>query len=188
MEEKIPGFDQFIAQYPIYDYRIISTGDFKAAPQVRTICEKECERYGATWACPPAVGSLEECEKTIRSYPAGIFFSSAAFVSDAQNMEETLSTRREHEILSSKVGAYLRSLGYETYILSTESCDICSRCSYLDKEPCRFPEHMHPCLESHGVVAFQIAQEEGMDYQLDPNTILWFSLILYRQKKKEKDL
>lgn len=40
-------------------------------------------------------------------------------------MEEMLSTRRAHEDLTTEVGKYLNKEGYETYILSTESCDIC---------------------------------------------------------------
>ena len=65
-------------------------------------------------------------------------------------------------------------------ILSTESCDICETCSYLSGEPCRYPDRMHPCLESHGVVASEIVEKHQMEYNLGGNTILWFSLILYR--------
>lgn len=188
MVEQISGFDEFIAEYPIYDYRIIPTGDFHGADRVRIICREECERYGTTWACPPAVGTIAECEKRICSYPQGVFFSSVAEVSDLLNMKELLSTRREHEHLTTRVAAYLEGLGYETYTLSTESCDLCDRCAYLDGEPCRHPEYMHPCLESHGVIAQLIAEEEGMDYQLEGNTVLWFSLVLFRKKDSHREV
>ena len=58
-------FDEFISQYPIFEYRVLDTGDIKVQSRVRTICKQECERYGSTWACPPAVGELSECEKKI---------------------------------------------------------------------------------------------------------------------------
>ena len=74
---------------------------------MRTICREECERYDSTWACPPAVGTLQECEKKIKSYPQAVFFSSVAEVSDIMNMEEMLSTRRAHEDLTTEVGKYL---------------------------------------------------------------------------------
>ena len=54
-------FDEFISQYPIFEYRVLDTGDIKVQSRVRTICKQECERYGSTWACPPAVGELSEC-------------------------------------------------------------------------------------------------------------------------------
>ena len=53
-------FDEFISQYPIFEYRVLDTGDIKVQSRVRTICKQECERYGSTWACPPAVGELSE--------------------------------------------------------------------------------------------------------------------------------
>ena len=67
-------FEDFIAQYPIFEYRLLDTADIKVQERVRTICKQECERYGSTWACPPAVGELPECEKKIHSFPQAIFF------------------------------------------------------------------------------------------------------------------
>ena len=148
-------FEDFIAQYPIFEYRLLDTADIKVQERVRTICKQECERYGSTWACPPAVGELPECEKKIHSFPQAIFFSSVAEVSEGE--------------------------GYETFTLSTESCDYCKRCAYLDGKPCRFPEHMHPCLESYGVVVNEIVEREQMEYNLGGNTILWFSMVLIRK-------
>ena len=150
-------FDEFISQYPIFEYRVLDTGDIKVQSRVRTICKQECERYGSTWACPPAVGELSECEKKIRSYPKAVFFSSVAEVSDIMNMKEMLSTRMEHEALTEKVR------------------------DFLEGKPCRFPEHMHPCLESYGVVVSEIVEKEAMEYNLGGNTILWFSMVLIRR-------
>lgn len=178
----IEKFEKFIANYPIYEYRMIKTEDIQVAERVRTICRAECERYGTTWACPPAVGSLAECEKKIKSYPDGVFFSSVAQVSDLLDMNEMLSTRHAHESLTTEVGKFLEEQGLSVYILSAESCDICERCAYLDGKPCRHPERMHPCLESHGVVAHELVEAGEMEYNLGGDTILWFSLILFRGK------
>ena len=174
-------FEEFISQYPIYEYRVLDAAEIQVRERVRTICKQECERYGTTWACPPAVGTLEECAARIHSYKSGIFFSSVAEVSDLMNMEEMLSTRDAHEELTCEVAKFLQGEGFETFTLSTESCDYCERCAYLDGKPCRFPEHMHPCLESYGVVANEIVEREQMEYNLGGNTILWFSMVLLRK-------
>lgn len=176
----IEKFEEFISNYPIFEYRIIDTANITAAPRVREICKNECQRYNSTWACPPAVGTLQECEDRIHSYPHAVFFSSVAEVSDIMNMEELLSTRRAHEDLTSEVDHFLKEEGYQTLTLSTESCDICDVCAYKENKPCRFPERMHPCLESHGVVVSEIVEEKQMEYNLGANTILWFSMVLYR--------
>lgn len=174
-------FDQYISQFPIYEYRILKTEQVSVRERVRTICQTECERYGSTWACPPAVGTLQECEKRIHSYDSAVFFSSVAEVSDLLNMEEMLSTRQEHERLTEQVATFLKEEGFETFTLSTESCDICDHCTYPEGKPCRHPDRMHPCLESHGVVAAEIVEEQQMEYDLGGNTILWFSMVLFRR-------
>ena len=176
----IEKFEEFISQYPIYEYRLLDTEEIKVRDRVRTICKEECERYGTTWACPPAVGSLKECKERIHRYQKGIFFSSVAEVSDVMNMPEMLATRDAHEELTTKVATFLQSEGFETFTLSTESCDLCEHCAYLEGKPCRFPEKMHPCLESHGVVVNELVEKHSMEYNLGGNTILWFSLVLFQ--------
>lgn len=179
-ELNVGKFDEFICQFPIFEYRILDTKNVTIYDRVRTICEVECERFGSTWACPPAVGTVEDCKNRIRSYPKAIFFSSVAEVSDVLNMKEMLETRRAHEDLTNELGKFLEEEGFEIFILSTESCDICAECSYLKGEPCRHPDQMHPCLESHSVMVSEIVEQEQMEYNLGGNTILWFSMILYR--------
>ncbi len=178
----IGALEQFLSQYPVYEYRVIKTGQIPVVDRVRTVCREECERYGTTWACPPAVGELSACEKKIRSYPEALFFSSVSEVRDILDMKELLGTRKEHEKLTDLIGDFLKEEGYEIFILSTESCEICENCTYPQGKPCRFPERMHPCLESYGVVAANLAEEENMEYQLGGNTVLWFSLILFRDQ------
>ena len=89
-ELNIDKFEDFIAQYPIFEYRILNTGDLSVEERVRIVCQQECERYGSTWACPPAVGTLKECEERIRKFGQAVFFSSVAEVSDLMNMQEML--------------------------------------------------------------------------------------------------
>ena len=162
-ELNIDKFEDFIAQYPIFEYRILNTGDLSVEERVRIVCQQECERYGSTWACPPAVGTLKECEERIRKFGQAVFFSSVAEVSDLMNMQEMLKEQ-----------------GFETFTLSTESCDICEDCAYPHGKPCRHPDRMHPCLESHGVVVSEIVEKQQMEYNLGGNTILWFSMVLFK--------
>lgn len=69
----IEKFEEFISQYPIFEYRILDTKDITIQERVRTICQEECERYDSTWACPPAVGTLQECEKKNKKLSSGCF-------------------------------------------------------------------------------------------------------------------
>ncbi len=106
-------------------------------------------------------------------------FSTIASVSDVVNMKETLSTRKEHEEITASIEKFIRSQGTDCMALSTESCDICEHCAYPEA-PCRFPEKMHPCLESHGIIVSELAEKFSMDFTLSPTEILWFSLIFLK--------
>ena len=72
----IQKFEEFISQYPVYEYRILDTKELKTEERVRIICRQECERYGTTWACPPAVGTLEECRERLNRYDTMLLFTS----------------------------------------------------------------------------------------------------------------
>ena len=178
--EEIKGLEEYLTQFPVFEYQVIESKELFFEPRVRVICQQECERFGTTWACPPGVGTLEECERRCLAYPYGFFFSSVAEVRDVLDMQELLATRDAHEALTGEIGAYIQRQGYDCYILSTESCDICDTCAYPE-EPCRFPDRMHPCLESHGVVVSDLVERHQMTYSLGGNTVLWFSLILFRE-------
>ena len=108
---EIQGLEEFITQFPIFEYRIVGTETLSFENRVRQICQMECERYGTTWACPPGVGTIEECKERCLAYSHGLLFSSVAEVSDVLNMEEMLATRRDHEEITNEVGKFLREAG-----------------------------------------------------------------------------
>lgn len=171
--------EAFICQYPVYQYAFFSPEEIEFSTRVRWICQHECQRYNTTWACPPAVGTVEECKRKCLSYKECFLFSTIASVSDVINFEETLATRGEHEEITASVEAFIREQGTPCMALSTESCDICEQCAYPDG-PCRHPNRMHPCLESHGIIVSELAEKFSMDFTLSPTEILWFSLIFLK--------
>lgn len=170
------NIEQFITQFPIYQYTMIPTESIEFSDKVRTICKKECPRYGNSWSCPPAVGTLEKCKKTCLDYSKALIFSSVADVPDYSNMAHLLKTKNEHEQITKKIEKFLRINGISCYTLSTDSCSICEKCSY-PKKVCIHPEVMHPCIESHGIIVTNILEKQQMDYFMGENMVLWFSII-----------
>ena len=41
--------EEFICQYPVYQYAFFPPEEIEFSFRVRWICEKECERYNSTW-------------------------------------------------------------------------------------------------------------------------------------------
>ena len=171
--------EQQLQGLPLYGYFFIDPRALEFNDRIRWICEHECPMYGKTWACPPGVGSVECCKAKCVSYENCLMISTIVEVDDISNIEETLATRPQHEAITDQVGELLRQQGVEPYILSTEACAICDRCAILDGQPCRFPDKMHPCVESQGINVVPVMESCGMEFQFGCNVVTWISLLLY---------
>ena len=173
------ALEERLAELPLYSYGFFDTRELEFTDRVRWVCEHECPMYGTTWACPPAVGTVEECRKKGMSYPECLMIASVTEVSDISNIDETLATRPAHEKLTNRVRDEMRELGVRPFILSTEACTICSRCAYLDGLPCRMPGAMHPCVESQGINVIPLLEKFGLEFQYGENVVTWVSLLFF---------
>ena len=168
-----------LAELPLYACEFIRTDELLFSERVRYICRTECAMYGRSWACPPAVGTVEACRERVMGFEEGLLIATVTEVSDIANIEETLATRAPHEEITRQVAELIRAQGLETMTLSTEACAHCAKCTYPDA-PCRHPDRMFPCVESHGILVTDLAEKHGIDFMAEGNLVTWFSLILYR--------
>ena len=164
---------------PLYLYADIDPQSIEFAHRIRWICQHECPMFGKSWACPPGVGEVSRCEAKCKSYVNCLLISTITEVSDISDLQETLSTRPEHEAVTNEVRDLFRSQGIEPYVLSTEACAACDRCAILDGQPCRHPDRMHPCVESHGINILPPLEELGICFQYGENVVTWISLLFY---------
>ena len=170
--------EQELAQFPLFQYEFIHTDELMFSERVRYICESECPMYGKTWACPPAVGSVEECQKRCLSFENALLLSTVTEVSDIANLQETLNTRGDHEAIVHEIRDLMRPDCQEIFVLSTEACAHCEQCCY-PALPCCQPDHMFPCIESHGIVLTDLAEKRDIPF-FNGNIVTWFSLIFYK--------
>lgn len=169
-----------LAELPLYQYAFLKTNELTFTERVRDICRSECPMYNKSWACPPAVGTVDECRARCMRFDSVLAAATIAEVPDIANIEQTLETRAPHEALTHEVAALVRQWsGGETMTLSTESCAICEKCAWPDA-PCRFPEKMYPCVESHGILVTALAERLGMSF-FNGNLVTWYSLIFYHE-------
>ena len=173
--------EQALSELPLYVYEFITPADLEFSDRIRWICEHECPMYAKTWACPPGVGSVEECRKKCFSYSECLMIATITEVSDISDIHETLATRPAHEKITNQVRDMFREQGIEPYILSTEACAVCERCAILDGMPCRMPGRMHPCVESHGINLIPTLEENGLEFQHGGNIVTWYSLLFYNE-------
>ena len=168
-----------LAELPLYGYFFIDPRGLEFSDRIRWICEHECPMYDKTWACPPGVGPVAECRAKCMKFENCLLIATITEVEDIADINETLSTRPEHEQVTNQVRDLMREQGVEPYILSTEACTICARCAYLDGLPCRLPGKMHPCVESHGINLIPTLENCGIEFQYGSNVVTWVSLLFY---------
>ena len=168
-----------LAELPLLGYFFIDPKGLKFSDRIRWICEHECPMYNKTWACPPAVGEVAACKAKCLRYENCLMIATITEVEDIADLEETLATRPEHEAITNQVRDLMRGQGIDPYVLSTEACTVCERCAWLDGEPCRHPERMHPCAESHGINLIPTLEENGIEFQFGANVVTWVSLLFY---------
>ena len=179
-EEAIRMIENELTGLPILQYAFLKTEQVSFLQRVRNVCEQECPRYGTSWSCPPAVGSVEECRLRCLRYEDCFVFSTIAEETDASDLEQALKTRMEHEeITRQTVGIFRRHFG-DVIALSTESCEICADCTY-PHSPCRYPDRMFPCVESYGILVTELAEKGGISYQNGAGTVTWFSVLFFRK-------
>lgn len=171
-----------LAQLPLYIYQHIDPAKLEFSQRVRYICERECPMYGKTWACPPGVGSVAECRHKCSQYDRCLLIGTIVEVPDIADIDSCLDTRPGHEEVTNQVRDLLRAQGVNPYVLSSEACTVCDRCAILDGLPCRLPEKMHPCVESHGINLLPVLEALGISFQYGENVVSWFSLLFYNDR------
>ena len=168
-----------LSALPLYVYFYIDPKTLEFSDRIRYICQAECPRYGQSWACPPGVGSVEDCKARCLGYNSCLAVGTITECEDIADIEGTLATRHDHEAITNAVRQLLRDMETEPYILSTDSCAICTECTYPQGKPCRHADVMHPCIESHGINLIPTLEENGLDFQYGGNIITWYSLLFF---------
>ena len=92
--------ENLVAEFPVCEYVLLEREELVFSDKVRFICENECPRYGHSWACPPVIGTIQECMERCRHFSHVLLFTTAADVPDIADFQGCLNARRDHEEVS----------------------------------------------------------------------------------------
>lgn len=148
-------------------------------PEVRKICEgNSCRNYGASWACPPAVGTIDACKARVNQYERMLLVSKKYELEDSFDFEGMIGGLRDFKKIMDLFQENLKDLLSDYILLSNEGCGRCMECTYPNA-PCRFPQLLHHSLEGYGFMANELAKEAGMHYNNGANTVTYFGALLF---------
>jgi len=149
-------------------------------PEVRDMCaENKCGRYGHSWSCPPACGTIEELGAKMHTYSRGIIVQTTAEMEDSFDYEAMMEGSKTHGEHFREFHDRLCEIGGDFMFLAAGSCGICKQCTYPDA-PCRFPERMMTSMEASGLLVNQVCKDSGIPYYYGKNTVTYTSAVLLR--------
>ena len=169
-------------QSSLFETGYVEISHLRYYPEVRAACEKNvCRAYGTTWACPPAVGTLDECRERVEQYDKMLLFSKKYELEDSFDFEGMTAGMHDFKKSADRFADNLKEVLSDYMLFSNEGCEKCSECTYPNA-PCRFPQSLHPSLESYGFIVSELANEAGVRYNNGPNTVTYFGALLFNPK------
>ena len=176
----ITEIEKAIGQTGFSEFGYVEIGTLKYYPEVRKICEgNTCRNYGSSWACPPAVGTIEECKARVEQYDKMLLFSLAYQLEDSFDFDGMINGMKDFKRTVDKLQEKLDAIPLDYSLLSNEGCNRCTSCTYPDA-PCRFPHLLHHSLEGYGFIVNELAKEAGIKYNNGSDTVTYFGAVLFK--------
>jgi len=146
--------------------------------EVRDACAADkCNSYDKRWSCPPACGTLEECDARIRKYKRGVILQTTGELEDLMDGDTMMETAKLHGEYIEFFAEEVRKLYPKSLMIGAGACIRCETCTYPDK-PCRFPEKLSASMEALGMVVSDVCRDNNLSYYYGLNTITYTGCVL----------
>ncbi|WP_070000915.1 DUF2284 domain-containing protein [Cellulosilyticum sp. I15G10I2] len=151
--------------------------------ELRDMCKSNvCGKYGTNWACPPGIGELEEVKIRAEEYAKALVIQTVYQLEDSFDFEGMLESKKEHKKVLEKIFNRIKEIYPEIdkMALSAGGCEYCEKCTYLENQPCRFPDQLIAPIEGYGIDVTALANTSGIPYNNGPNTVSYMSAVLFK--------
>lgn len=183
--EKIQRMIDIAKDNGAWEAAVLPTSHLRVYAEVRDICKKNsCGGYGRTWACPPAMGTIDECLDRCRSFGSMLLFTGKYDLEDSFDYEGMIEGKKSFQALVETIAAEVRAIDKNTLIFSGGGCRRCKTCTYPEA-PCRFPETLFPALEGAGFNVSELAKQAGIHYINGADTVTYFAAVFFSDSAKD---
>lgn len=150
----------------------------EAREDVRSMCAADkCGAYNRNWTCPPACGTVEECQERMRKFENGILLQSIGHMTKAIDSRCYRETERRHMKSFYAFAEEIRKAYPDALCLGAGGCRVCKQCAY--PKPCRFPEKAMSSMEGYGLFVTQVCRDSNVPYYYGERTITYTACVLY---------
>jgi predicted metal-binding protein len=166
----------------VFQFGIVRPRDVEFTEEVRKMCaENLCHKYSKTWACPPAVGTVDECAARARRYEKMLVFSRKYALKDSYDFDGMMTAMRDFKNIAQRLDDEVKPYLFDYLLLANEGCGKCEACTY-PPALCRFPDKVHGSLEGYGIFVNKLAEQAGVAYNNGENTVTYFGALLYNDE------
>lgn len=162
---------------------LVNVSDIQFEEQFRTLCEKNtCGFYNKNWMCPPAVGPISDLKERVLEFEQGLLLQTIHELKSSFDWKGMMSAGTNHTTLFRKILGSIEE-NYEMHKilpLNAGPCTFCAKCTFLEGEPCRFPEKAVFSVEACGIDVMALEKSCGMPYYNGKNTVSYVGLILFK--------
>ena len=156
----------------------LNVGALEFMPEVRDMCAAgRCQKYGTSWTCPPACGTLEEAAAHAAKYSRGVLLQTTAELEDDFDVEAMMQAEQDQKRSFLDFVERLRQEYPDCLPMATGGCTLCPQCTYPDA-PCRFPKKAIPSMEAYGLLVSKVCEQSGLPYYYGPKTLTYTSCVL----------
>ncbi len=180
-QEQMSLIDE-IMMFEIARAAVINPSAVRYSSEFRKLCEQnKCGYYGKNWMCPPHVGSYGELKERAGRYKKGLMFQTIHQIFHSGDRKKYRDAFKAHNEALRKIVKHLQEMyGIEDMLtLGGGPCTYCEKCSALDEEPCRYPDHAVASLESYGIDVGALVTLYGMPYKFEKDIVTLVGAVFY---------
>ena len=112
----------------IFQHGYADPHDIVFRDEIQDICRgNACRAYGKTWACPPAIGGIEECRERVNKYKNALVFSCKYDLEDSYDYEGMVEAGEKFRHTCDKLWEELDGAGNGYLLLANGGCQRCGR-------------------------------------------------------------
>ena len=171
-----------LEEYKFKEYKKFDLNLIRFDQVFRNMCRQNaCGQYGKNHMCPPAIKDVKEWEKEILSYKNAIIVTKVYQTKNNFDMKSMFKGIVDFQktLVGLKEDLAEKFRGEKYLLLGAGSCFICKKCTYIDSEPCRFPEKAFPSVEACGIDVMSLSKSAGVRYNNGKNTVTYIGVVLY---------
>lgn len=177
-EDTTARVEEAAAEAGFCEIKIVPSGRVCFEPNVRTLCERECETEGITsYSLPPMVGTYDDCRRRCLEHPYALLLSAIFPTEDIAIFSAWMEAGQEMNRMINELCRTLQEEGMELLPLGMRCrrCEICA----CPESPCRNPETLLPATEAYGIHIMNTMEQENITGYYDGQTIVCFGVAFF---------